>query len=142
MTREFVPEDMLKFTCLDPHIMAEEEGIDPIVSAKWHISQGPCATIEEGGAVQACGGIWIFWPGTAQAWVRFNLPCALSTLREVTRRMLSWADQYQLNRIQATTLTGWKEGEKFLASLGMKPEGIMRKYGPNGLDSTLYAWVR
>lgn len=142
LIRTMVPEDMLRFSRIDPFITKQEESLDMVENARFALSRGPCMTAEEAGIVKACGGIWIFWPGTAEGWVRVNIPCFPSVVIKIKKVMMEWAEEHHLNRIQAPVETGWKTGEKFLKWVGMKAEGVMERYGPNDIDYTMYAWVR
>ena len=140
--REMVPSDFLRISGIDPHIETEMQNQNLILTARAHIARGPCATIEEDGKVLVCGGVWVRWPGSAEAWVRFSLPVGPHVAKEVREILMGWAESEKLDRIDSTTQVDWKEGRRFLEWMGMSFECILPKYGPDGMDKALYSWVR
>jgi hypothetical protein len=44
--------------------------------------------------------------------------------------------------LQAVVNPEWPEAVKFIEMLGFVKEADMKKYGPNGVDMALYAWVK
>jgi hypothetical protein len=139
--REMMPSDFVSITHVDGHIVEEMQRQNLILLARAHIAKGPCATIEEGGRILVCGGVWVRWPGCAEAWVRFSLPTGPRVAWEVRDILQGWIKSEKLDRVDATTQVDWQEGRKFLEWMGMRFECIMRKYGPDGMDKALYSWV-
>jgi hypothetical protein len=140
--REMMPSDFVKINAVDSKINDELRGQNLMVVARAHIARGPCATIECDGKILACGGIHIRWPGCAEAWVRFSLPTGPLVAMGVRDILRGWMESENLNRVDAHTLVDWKEGRKFLEWMGMSFECIMKRFGPQGEDRALYAWVR
>lgn len=48
---------------------------------------------------------------------------------------------HKLQRMQITVLVGFDEGRYWAQSLGFEYEGVMRKFGPGGVDHWLFAKV-
>ena len=91
----------------------------------------------------ACGGLVFLFPETAEIWLRLSMQGrGPHAVRELKAQMFRWIEEYHLDRVQATAQLGWQEDQGFLEWLGMNREGVMRKYGPGGLDQVRYAWVR
>jgi hypothetical protein len=137
-----MPSDILKLANVDGHVLAEEARTNLLLGARVHISRGPCATIEENGKVLVCGGIWVRWPGSAEAWVRFSLPTGPNVARAVKETLMGWIESENLDYVDANTRSDWEIGKHFLEWMGMKFVCHLPKYGPNGMDKDLYAWVR
>lgn len=84
-----------------------------------------------------CGGIVLHWRGVGEAWIlpfpeakkyarRFH-ESALVSLHNVIR-------ENHLHRVQASVLSDFKEGRRWMIALGFQPESVMRKAGPNKED--------
>ena len=140
--REMMPSDFLKVMSPSPRLDDEQKGQDLLKVARVHIAKGPCATIERDGKILACGGIWIRWKGCAEAWVRFTLPTGPHVAQGVASILRGWIESEGLVRVDAHTLVDWEQGRNFLEWMGMHFECVMRKFGPNGEDRALYAWIR
>lgn len=46
------------------------------------------------------------------------------------------------HRMEALALSANKDTGRWLETLGLRPEGVLRKFGCNGEDFTMFAWVR
>lgn len=105
-----------------------------------HKNAGPSASIVEDEEILVCGGIHTLWPGTGEAWMALSkmhrTPSVLKFLREIFE---GWIGGY--TRIQAVTTSGWAEGERTLEFLGFHFEAVLEKYGPGGVDKSLYARI-
>lgn len=106
---------------------------------------GPCWSAVHDGAVWACAGLWLHWPGRAGAWCligRDMPPRAWPWLhKRVARGLIELRRELGLRRIEADALAGWPPGAKWLALLGFRHEGAMAGYGPDGADYDRWAWV-
>ncbi len=105
---------------------------------------GPAMTAVLDGLIIGCGGLEICWPGMAEAWIvaRADLDRkALSAARLVKRKLLEWAKEYSLVRIQAPLRTDFDLGIRFAEWLGFQYEGTLRKYHPDQCDAFLYSWI-
>lgn len=106
-----------------------------------HKRSGPTATILVDGKVAACGGIHRFWAGTGEGWMSVSAEyVSASLLRAIRKCFDKWMEDY--TRVQAITVTGWKEGERTMKFLGFTFEAVLRKMGPNGIDKSLYSRIR
>jgi hypothetical protein len=102
-------------------------------------------TLEAGDKPLCIMGLSMYWEGVAYAWAFLHPDVANYKLTFVRggRRLLHWAlDAFALNRIQATCLTTPERYGRTLELLGFEREGLMRKYGMDGTDHYLYAFLR
>jgi hypothetical protein len=106
-----------------------------------HKNAGPSASIVEGEEIIVCGGIHTLWKGSGEAWMALSkghrTPSVLKFLREIFE---GWLGDY--TRVQALTVAGWPEGERTLEFLGFHREAILEKFGPGGIDKSLYARIQ
>jgi hypothetical protein len=104
---------------------------------------GPCWTAAHDGAVLACAGLVLHWPGRAGTWclIGRDLPTrAWPWLhKRVARGLAELRHELALRRIEAEALTGWEPGARWLHRLGFRPEGIMPAYGHDGADYDRWA---
>ena len=83
------------------------------------------------------GGIYILWKGVAEGWVLANrniFEIKLLACKEIKRRTDILCKKNNVKRLQTTVKYDFNTGIRFASWLGLKPEGIMRKYGPDGSD--------
>ena len=141
---EFLPEHMLWVKDVHENVSDEQRGMDLAKLGERCKAKGPCLTLlNDKGEAIACGGFSFIFKETAEIWLRLSLsgwePDAIVGIRD---QMYRWLEEYHLDRLQATAQARWKQDCDFLEWLGMQPEGLMRKFGPHGLDQIRYAWVR
>lgn len=91
----------------------------------------------------AVGGVLPLWERVGGAWMvstdelpRFGKEISL-IIADIFDRLF----KTDYDRIQATVLSGWEVGEKWVTRFGFEYEGCMRKWGPDGRDYNLYARV-
>ena len=48
---------------------------------------------------------------------------------------------FKLHRIEVYIQTDYKTGHRWARALGFQPEGVLRKFGPDGKDHTIYGRV-
>lgn len=142
--RDYRPEDFSD-TEFSPHEQCAIRG-QPIGEwAKTHGKRGPAYTVvDPEGRVVFCAGIHHFWHGTGELWGLFS-PLAgryLETPKFAKQLLELGARQLGYERIQAVVNPEWPEAVRFIELLGFKKETAMKKYGPNGVDMALYAWVK
>lgn len=103
-------------------------------------------TLIEHGHIICCSGIADMWPGVGEAWF-----IASDKIHENARPFIRFAkgdvmkkviEENDLWRVQAVCKSDWPEALKFARFMGFEPEGVMRKYGPEGMDYIRVAWVR
>ena len=83
------------------------------------------------------GGIIVLWQGVAEGWVMANqniFEIKLLACKEIKNRTDELCKKNKIKRLQTTVKYDFNSGIRFASWLGLKPEGIMRKYGPDGSD--------
>ncbi len=61
---------------------------------------------------------------------------------KVTRKLLDKFERaFDLHRIEMYVQTDYKTGHRWARALGFQPEGVLRKFGPDGKDHTIYGRV-
>ena len=83
------------------------------------------------------GGIIILWQGVAEGWVMANqniFEIKLLACKEIKNRTDELCKKNKIKRLQTTVKYDFNSGIRFASWLGLKPEGIMRRYGPDGSD--------
>jgi hypothetical protein len=107
-------------------------------------TRGPAITGIVDGRIIGCGGLEILWPGVAEGWCLFvgnvddfRLPVA----KAVKRTLHQWIKDHHLVRVQAPLRADFKSGILFATWLGLKYEGTLRKYLPDGSDAMMYALI-
>ena len=104
---------------------------------------GPSVTFLADGNVIGCAGLTICWPGMSEAWMLcvkdiYKHPMVA---RVAKRQLITWADQYNLVRIQAPLRDDFMDGITFANWLGFSCEGRMRKFHPDGCDALLHSII-
>lgn len=124
---EMMPRRMQEIRRLEPYIKAEKDAMT------WKVGE----------KVYVIGGVSEMWPGVGEAWVlvtedALKKPIALT---KVVRGFLNMA-KYKYWRIQATVEADFREGNRWMRSLGFSQETDdktpMLGYGPNGRDYHMY----
>ena len=83
------------------------------------------------------GGIIILWEGVAEGWVMASqtiYEVKFLACKEIKKRTDILCKKNNVKRLQTTVKYDFNTGFRFASWLGLKPEGIMRKYGPDGSD--------
>ena len=95
--------------------------------------------------VVAIGGVSCLWEGVAEGWFIIGnigklFPLALARIvkKMVSRIIL----ENNLFRLQASVCSNDKKAVRFIKWLKFTEEGIMKKFGPDGVDYIRYAWVK
>ncbi len=97
------------------------------------------------GRIIGCGGLFLLWPGVAEAWATFVKDIGqLHIDPKIARTTLhEWMEEYDLVRVHAPMRADWTEGLKYVKWLGMEPEGgRMRKYHYDGTDAIMHSIIR
>ena len=95
--------------------------------------------------IVGCGGIRKLWDGVGEVWLMLSPKTALyptktyECIREGLQKLI---DENDFVRLQAWGRIGFAKAHTLFKHLGFKPEGIARKFTPDGVDSILYAIVR
>ncbi len=95
--------------------------------------------------IVGCGGIRKMWDGVGEVWLMLSPQTSLYPIRTyecIKEGLQKLIDDNDLVRLQAWGRVGFAKSHTLFKHLGFKPEGIARKYTPDGVDCILYAIVR
>ena len=96
------------------------------------------------GAVVGCAGLLPQWPGRAIAWALLTPQLdARQFLRAHlrVRRVIETAQRDGMRRIEASVDAAFDAGHRWALALDFAPEGLMRRFSPEGRDHLLYARI-
>jgi len=98
-----------------------------------------------GDTVVAIGGVSILWEGVGEGWFIIGnigklFPTRLARL--VKNMITKLIEENKLFRLQASVCKNDKKAVRFIRWLKFEEEGIMKKFGPDGVDYFRYAWVK
>tara|TARA_R110002126_G_C10287404_1_gene485684 strand:- start:51 stop:491 length:441 start_codon:yes stop_codon:yes gene_type:complete len=94
------------------------------------------------GNVYAVTGLAPMWDGVAEAWfipTKDMQKKKIQTIRLVRRELDAAIQRLKLRRVQAAVRSDFAGAHKLAKFLGFESEGLMKKYGPDGLDYERYA---
>lgn len=104
------------------------------------------------GRIIACGGMFLLWPGVAEAWAQYVRDVGTLHIypRIIKDLIHQWMNEYNLVRVQAPLRADWSAGIKYAKWLGFRPDGApevpegvrMRKYHYDGADAIMYSIIR
>ena len=83
------------------------------------------------------GGIFILWKGVAEGWVLANrniYDVKFLAAKEIKIRTDLLCKKNKIKRLQTSVKAEFTTGVRFANWLGLKTEGLMKKYGPDGSD--------
>ena len=83
------------------------------------------------------GGIFILWKGVAEGWVLANrniYDVKFLAAKEIKKRTDLLCKKKKIKRLQTSVKAEFTTGVRFANWLGLKTEGLMKKYGPDGSD--------
>tara|TARA_B100000214_G_scaffold159181_1_gene114291 strand:+ start:2414 stop:2863 length:450 start_codon:yes stop_codon:yes gene_type:complete len=92
----------------------------------------------------AAGGVFPLWDGVAEGWVLaskeiFKYPLFLSkNIKNITEYLII---NNKIKRLQTSVKADCEMALRFASWLGLKPEGKMIGYGPDGSDYMRYARI-
>jgi len=98
--------------------------------------------IMDKGEVYAVTGLAPVWDGVAEAWFipsKFMDRRKISVIRVVRKELESAIVRLKLRRVQAVVRSDFRDAHKLAKWLNFESEGLMRKFGPDGLDYERYA---
>jgi RimJ/RimL family protein N-acetyltransferase len=90
------------------------------------------------------GGMKLLWEGVAEGWVMANEDVwkhPIITARAIKKNFEKAAKAKNLKRVQTAIRSDFAVGKKFAKWLGLKEEGLMRRYGFDGSDQYMYARI-
>ena len=94
------------------------------------------------GEIFGCFGLWLLWPGVAEAWLipSRNLGRKTITFHRAALRYFEYAAvKLQLKRLQFTVHSHNVPACRWAERCLFEKEGVMRNYGPDGADYILFA---
>ena len=106
---------------------------------------GQCITGLVNSELVGCGGIDLMWPGVGEVWVMLTYDIekySKEAYAVIKRGLGKLIKDNNLRRTQAWGRIGFDKSHTLFRHLGFKPEGIARKYGPDGTDYILYGLVK
>lgn len=98
---------------------------------------GPSATVMKQEEIVGSVGMVPFWDGMAEVWAvvsRHVMKAKVHFHKASANLMDHFVNKLQLNRVQAAVIADHPKALCWVMRLGFKPEGTMKKYGPNGND--------
>jgi RimJ/RimL family protein N-acetyltransferase len=108
---------------------------------KRYVEAGIAFTFERDGRVLMVTGFLQQWPGVAEIWsVCTKIEKGRRSFVQAARALVD--RQYralELHRLQASTRSDDEASVRWLESMGFRPEGLMRRYGPDARDYLLMA---
>ena len=93
-------------------------------------ASGPAYTGLVDGKVAGFAGVILMWPGVGEGWILGS-----DLFKE---NKLWFMNTHQIHRVQTTVLHGHTNLIRLVEFLGMKFEGRLRGYGPQGEDYLMY----
>jgi len=105
---------------------------------------GLAFTLMAGEKVVCCSGVSQLWNNSAEAWliVSKDFPQYGKIAAKLIKKFLMWVEPPVYSRVQMSVRSDFDEAVRFAEFLGFEREGVMRKYGPDGVDYYMYARVR
>ena len=89
-----------------------------------------------------CGGVAPLWPGVGEGWVVAGQGIydhGIQVARGTRQLLTEIAERQNLHRIQSAVLDNNPKLERFARFVGFTPEGVLRRYGTDRTDYTLYS---
>jgi len=83
------------------------------------------------------GGILILWKGVAEGWVMANqniYELKFLAAKEIKKRTDVLCEKNKVKRLQTSVKAEFATGVRFAEWLGLRTEGLMKHYGPDGSD--------
>jgi RimJ/RimL family protein N-acetyltransferase len=122
----------------------EEYGKFAIEMAAQYMGE-PCAsTALVNGRIIGCAGIIRLFPHIGEAWAIFDkdfINISGKAKVKIVNNIKNTIRSVGLQRVQANTVEGFIGGNQFLQKIGMKPEGVLTKYGYDGNNHTMYSYT-
>ena len=84
-----------------------------------------------------CGGITPLWNGVAEGWIIASKRIyqhKIKSVKSIKRRLDLLCTNNNIWRLQTSVKENFDTGVRFAEWLGLKKEGLMQKYGPDGTN--------
>lgn len=103
---------------------------------------GPSYSLFVDDKIIGCGGVILFGYNRGECWMLVS-----SEIKKYKKTVFKAVKEHldlivktnNLRRLQTVVVADYEDGKKFIERLGFKPEGLLKKYGPNGEDFLMYA---
>jgi len=92
-----------------------------------------------------CMGVVPLWEGCGEAWMLAADKISerpIATARAIKEVFLEYNQHKEFRRVQSNVKADWPLAIKFVKFIGMKEEGLMQKFGPEGADYIRFAWIK
>ena len=95
------------------------------------------------GQVLCCGGVFKMWDKVGEVWI-FSSEAMNENMFGMGRVILNcFKTQFEeFDRVQAAVKKKFDKATRLAEFVGMQPEGILRKFGPDGEDYVMYGRVK
>ncbi|MCK5017545.1 MAG: hypothetical protein KAS32_10800 [Candidatus Peribacteraceae bacterium] len=144
-TRDFKADDMVQILKDGVREFGYAEITDDLIKlANLREENGQCITGLVNDVIIGCGGIDLLWEGVGEVWLFLSPDVANFTVksyRVIKKGLRKLIKDNNLIRTQAWGRVGFNDAHTLFRHLGFKPEGIARKYAPDGADCILYSIV-
>ena len=139
----FVAEHAMEF--LEQGLNTDNPAADWSSQASVMEEAGHCVTLlsEDDKPILSTGIIPV-WDGCGEAWLLASNKMSeykVTLARAIYECFYEWIDARNLRRVHANIRVDWPTAIRFAKFMGMKEEGLMKKFGPEGADYVRYAWV-
>lgn len=107
-------------------------------------AEHPAYTLFVNGDVVACGGVVLMGFDRGEAWTLFSILISRypkAVIKATKSCLKNIVSEQNLKRVQALVNPKYTKGHRFLSFLGFQKEGLLRFYGPNGENMTLYSRI-
>ena len=95
--------------------------------------------------IVGCGGIRELWPGVGECWLMLSPKINLYPVETyicIKDGFQKLIDENDFVRLQGWCRVGFVKAHTLFRHLGFVPEGIARKYTPDGVSCILYALIK
>ena len=95
--------------------------------------------------IVACGGIRKLWLGVGEVWIMLSPQTALYPIRTyecIEDGFEKLIEENDFHRLQGWCRVGFAKAHTLFRHLGFNPEGIAKKYTPDGVSCILYALIK
>lgn len=123
---------------LQPEQRSRVDFVTPEYAAM--LAEGYALTLRHEGRILACAGVAEAGYGRGLMWSFLSTDSREHAVL-MHRAALRFLSTVRLRRIEATVVSGFDRGCRWLTRLGFQHEGTMRAFGPDGADHELYARV-
>ena len=110
-----------------------------------YVKIGETWIFEHDGKALILSGYYQLSPGVLQFWMLFNRDAknhAKFIIREFRKMLTRELHKQGVHRVQTLIYKGVKRDAKFAEAFGFEKEGVLKSFGPNKEDVTMYRVIR